>query len=94
MASLATVKEISSDDEQRWDFIYDHLKVINLAMDKGVKLLGYLHWSLLDNYEWDKGFSPRFGLIEVDFNNYERTVRESAKKFAKVCRTGLLMEEE
>ncbi|MCX5706850.1 MAG: family 1 glycosylhydrolase [Candidatus Omnitrophica bacterium] len=78
----------TEDDGLRWEYIRGHLKEINLAMGKGVKVLGYVYWSLLDNFEWDKGFSPRFGLIEVDYQTYKRTVRESAKQFAKVCLTG------
>jgi beta-glucosidase len=40
---------------------------------------------LIDNYEWDKGFSPKFGLIEVDYSTYKRSIRESARKFARAC---------
>jgi len=80
----------TQDDNLRWDFIREHLKHIHLAMNEGVKLLGYIYWSLIDNYEWDKGFSPRFGLIEVDYNTYKRTVRESARKYSLVCKTGRL----
>ena len=84
----------TEDDSLRWDFIYEHLRNISLAMEEGVNLLGYLYWSLIDNYEWDKGFSPRFGLIEVDYNTYKRSVRESAKKFSQVCKSGILEKEE
>jgi len=80
----------TGDDAQRWDYIREHLIKINQAMREGTRVLGYIHWSLLDNFEWDKGFAPRFGLIEVDYDTYKRTVRESAKKFAEVCRTGVL----
>ena len=80
----------TQDDNLRWDFIREHLKNAHLAMSEGVKLLGYIYWSLIDNYEWDKGFGPRFGLIEVDYNTYKRTVRESARKYSLVCKTGEL----
>jgi len=80
----------TEDDFERWDFIYRHLENIHLAIAGGVKVLGYIYWSLIDNFEWDKGFSPRFGLIEVDYNTYKRTVRESARKFSEVCKTGIL----
>ena len=82
----------TDDDKLRWDFIYEHLKSINSAMSEGVEVLGYIYWSLIDNYEWDKGFSPRFGLIEVDYKTYQRNIRESAKKFSEVCKTGKLNE--
>ena len=80
----------TDDDNLRWEFIQEHLKSVNKAMLSGIEVMGYIYWSLLDNFEWDKGFSPRFGLINVDYNTYERSVRESAKKFAQVCLTGKL----
>lgn len=80
----------TENDALRWDFIYEHLKSLHLAMSEGVKILGYIYWSLIDNFEWDKGFGPRFGLIEVDYNTYSRRIRESARRFAQVCKTGAL----
>jgi beta-glucosidase len=77
-------------DNARWDFIREHLKNIHAAMAEGVRVIGYIYWSLIDNYEWDKGFAPRFGLIEVDYNTYKRTVRGSAKKLSLVFKTGRL----
>jgi beta-glucosidase len=79
------------DDELRWDFIRAHLKNIHRAITEGVEVLGYIYWSLIDNFEWDKGFGPRFGLIEVDYRNFERRIRESARRFAAVCRSGMLI---
>ena len=80
----------TEDDRQRWEYIYRHLENIHLAIGKGVPVAGYLYWSLLDNFEWDKGFAPRFGLIGVDYDTYQRSVRESARKFAAVCKTSVL----
>lgn len=80
----------TSDDKLRWKYIQDHLKNIHMAMKKGVKITGYLYWSLLDNFEWDKGFRPRFGLIQINYKTFKRTVRRSARKFARVCKTGIL----
>lgn len=76
------------DDGQRWDFIREHIEAVRAAIRDGVKIMGYLYWSLLDNFEWHEGFGPRFGLIEVDYSTYKRTVRESAVKFARICETG------
>lgn len=84
----------TKDDGQRWKFIVEHLKSVYLAMQQGVEVLGYIYWSLLDNFEWDKGFAPRFGLVEVDYQTYQRRVRESAKKFAVVCQSGILKTDE
>ena len=80
----------TAEDTQRWEFIAAHLKAIHRALEEGVPVTGYLYWSLLDNFEWDKGFGPRFGLIDVDYKTHQRTVRESAKKFARVCASGVL----
>mgnify|MGYP001563732250 CR=1 FL=1 len=80
----------TQDDGLRWEYIHSHLKNCHLAIEKGVSIKGYFYWSLLDNFEWDKGFAPRFGLIGVDYNTYKRTVRESAKKFGEVCKMGVL----
>lgn len=80
----------TGNDAQRWKYIYSHLRYIHRAMSKGVEVIGYLYWSLLDNFEWDKGFTPRFGLIDVDYNTFKRTTRPSARKFARICQTGIL----
>ncbi|MFA5063351.1 MAG: glycoside hydrolase family 1 protein [Candidatus Omnitrophota bacterium] len=80
----------TDNDQLRWDYIAEHLESVNKAITSGVKVMGYVYWSLLDNYEWDKGFAPRFGLVEVDYDTYKRTVRESARKFSAVCKTGKL----
>jgi beta-glucosidase len=78
------------DDHERWEYIQSHLKSVRLAMDQGIRVAGYLYWSLMDNFEWAQGFSPRFGLIDIDYTTQQRTIRESAKKFAIVCQTGVL----
>ena len=80
----------TEDDDLRWDYIREHLVEIQKAMEEGVKVLGYIYWSLIDNFEWDKGFAPRFGLVHVDYHNQRRTVRESAKKLAEVFKNNRL----
>ncbi len=77
-------------DSQRSRFILGHLKSVHRAMEEGVKVSGYIYWSLLDNFEWDKGYSPRFGLVEVDYNTYKRSIRNSAKEFSLICKTGVI----
>jgi len=47
---------------------------------------GYYHWSLLDNFEWAEGYTPRFGLAEVDFATQTRTLRGSADVYARIAR--------
>jgi len=77
-------------DEDRWTFIFLHLWQVARALDEGIHVVGYLHWSLLDNYEWADGFRARFGLIGVDYATQQRTVRESAKRMARVIERGEL----
>jgi len=79
-------------DEYRWWYIRESLRHVRylLAEQAGVNLIGYLHWSLTDNYEWRYGFSPRFGLIAVDYVTQRRTPRVSARRLALVAKTGRL----
>ncbi len=71
-------------DARREKFIRDHLFWIWKAIQDGVDVRGYLYWSLLDNFEWAKGFTPRFGLVEVDYQTFERSIRPSALAYAKI----------
>lgn len=73
------------DRYRKW-WISETVVAMQRALDKGVKLEGYLHWSLLDNFEWAYGFWPRFGLIEVDYKTQQRTIRPSAKWFGQVIK--------
>ena len=74
-------------DEKRAKFILEHSKWVHKAIKEGVDVRGYFHWSLIDNFEWDKGFEPRFGLIEVDYkNNLKRIPRTSSKIYAEICK--------
>ncbi|MCW9054700.1 MAG: glycoside hydrolase family 1 protein [Candidatus Pacebacteria bacterium] len=79
-----------ADDSHREWFITESLKHLHHAIEEGVDVRGYLHWSLLDNFEWDKGFWPRFGLVAVDFKTQERKVRPSAQVYKKVCESNVL----
>jgi beta-glucosidase len=82
----------TEEDPLRWVYIREHLKQLRRAMDEGADVIGYLYWSLMDNFEWDKGFKEHFGLCAVDYSDYKRTPRESARKFAQVALTGVLEE--
>ena len=77
-------------DEQRWQYIARHLQAMRRAMDQGTPIIGFLYWSLMDNFEWSHGFTPRFGLIEVDATTQARTIRDSARRYAEVCRSNRL----
>lgn len=65
-------------DHDRAEFIRETLRAVRRAIGEGVDVRGYLHWALTDNFEWEKGFWPRFGLVEVDYRTLERRIRPSA----------------
>ena len=73
------------DDHRAW-WLSETIKGMKKAMNNGVPLLGYLHWSLLDNFEWHEGKWPRFGLVNVEYTTKRRTVRPSAKRYAAYVR--------
>jgi len=77
-------------DEKRTKFIIDHLKWVHKAIEEGVDVRGYFHWSLIDNFEWDKGFEPRFGLIEIDYKNLKRIPRPSSKLYTEICKNNVI----
>lgn len=75
----------TDDDDLRCRFLVDHLRVVAAALAEGKEILGYLHWSLIDNFEWHLGYEPRFGLVEVDFESLERRVKPSGELLARIC---------
>ncbi len=81
-------------DNQRKEFISQHLKWVQRAIKEGIDVRGYFHWSLIDNYEWARGktgFEPRFGLIEIDYNrNLQRKPRPSSRLYARICENNAL----
>lgn len=74
-----------ADDSRREWFLTESLKHLHKAIEEGAPVKGYTYWSLLDNFEWDKGFWPRFGLVEIDYKTMERRIRESANVYARIC---------
>lgn len=75
-----------ADDSKREKFIEDHLKWMLKAMEEEVDVRGYFHWSFMDNFEFseDRGFWPRFGLIEIDFKTLERKPRKSFYTYKEI----------
>lgn len=76
----------TTDDELRKWWISQTVIAMRLSLQRGVPLIGYLHWSLLDNFEWAYGKWPRFGLVHVNYKTMERTVKPSAKWFGGVIK--------
>jgi beta-glucosidase len=75
-------------DELRGRFIADHLREVAHAIINGIDVRGYLHWSLLDNFEWAEGYAPRFGLYAVDYATQTRTLRKSGELYAEIAARG------
>jgi beta-glucosidase len=59
---------------------------LHKAIEEGVDVRGYFHWSLIDNFEWLEGFEPRFGLCEMDYQTMERKPRKSYYYYQEVIR--------
>jgi len=77
-------------DSKRAKFITEHLKWVHKAIERGIDVRGYFHWSLMDNFEWAERFEPRFGLFEVDYRTLKRTPRASSKVYAEICKENRL----
>jgi beta-glucosidase len=75
------------DDPLRVRYLRDHLAAAHESLRLGVDLRGYFVWSLLDNFEWNHGYSMRFGLFHVDYDTQKRTPKASAHFYREVIRT-------
>ena len=78
------------EDDQRSDYLYRYLQAVHAAIQDGVDVRGYFHWSLVDNYEWAEGFEPRFGLYSFDPKTLERTIRPSGRLYGKITKANAL----
>jgi len=78
------------DDSDRPMFVVEHIEQVQLALERGIDMRGYFHWSLTDNFEWSHGTHQRFGLYEVDFDSPDltRTRRSSADMYQQVIEEG------
>ncbi|MGB6877410.1 MAG: GH1 family beta-glucosidase [Candidatus Acidiferrales bacterium] len=74
-------------DPNRIDFTARYLQALARAAGDAVPLRGYLHWSLLDNFEWQEGYTQRFGMIFVDFPTQKRILKDSARWYSGVIRS-------
>jgi beta-glucosidase len=72
------------EDPLRVEYLTNHLAAIHDAIQQGVNLRGYYAWSLLDNYEWSHGYSKRFGIVHVNYETQERTIKDSGRFYSKV----------
>jgi beta-glucosidase len=80
------------NDNERVEYLSGHLRAAQEAIERGVDLRGYFVWSLLDNFEWQCGYSKRFGIVYVDFNSQQRVPKSSARFYADIIRSNGITE--
>lgn len=80
--------EVSADghvhDDNRTAYLVDHIQAVSDALADGADVRGYFVWSLLDNFEWAWGYDKRFGIIRVDYDTQERTIKDSGLAYAGI----------
>jgi beta-glucosidase len=81
----------TEDEELRCRYLEDHVAALGKAVGEGQMVLGYIYWTLMDNFEWALGRRARFGLAATDFRSQQRMERPAARLFAKVCASNRLI---
>jgi beta-glucosidase len=76
----------TDNDARRIAYIDTAIASLKTQVDAGVDLRGYFHWTLLDNWEWNEGFKPHFGLVAVDLATFKRTPKPSARHLGAIAR--------
>ena len=85
---MVTENGVADDnDELRPAYIRDHLGAVVDALEAGVDVRGYLHWTAWDNFEWAEGYTKKFGLFSVDGDTLQRIAKPSAAFYAEICRS-------
>ena len=80
----------TDDDTRRVEYYRRALAGLKRAIDDGVDVRGYVAWSLLDNFEWQMGFTPKFGIVSVDLATQKRTIKPSAAFLGNIARRNAL----
>ena len=73
-------------DPDRIDFLHRYLLELKAAVEEGIPVTGYFHWSFTDNLEWHSGYDDRFGLIYIDYRNLQRIPKDSARWYSQIIR--------
>ena len=74
-------------DPNRIDFMKRYLRELHRSIQDGAEVMGYMYWSVLDNFEWADGYDKRFGLVHVDYQTQERTIKDSGYFYRDVIAT-------
>jgi len=80
----------TTDDTRRVEYFGRALAGLKRAIDDGVDVRGYVAWSLLDNFEWMSGFTPKFGIVAVDLATQRRTIKPSGAMLGNIARRNSL----
>jgi beta-glucosidase len=80
----------TDDDARRIAYIDGALAEVRKCLDDGIDVKSFLYWSLLDNFEWTRGYGERFGLVHVDYETFKRTPKPSAHHLGAIARSGRL----
>ena len=80
----------TNDDTRRIEYTRRALEGVLRAIADGIDVRGYIHWSLLDNFEWTAGYGQHFGLVEVDLSTFKRTPKPSARYLGQRARESRL----
>ncbi|MDD4576948.1 MAG: family 1 glycosylhydrolase, partial [Anaerolineaceae bacterium] len=82
-----------SKDDFRRRYLLEHLHAMWHTLNNNTPVKGYFHWTLVDNFEWERGWNERFGLWALDPQTQIRTKRKSADLYAEICRTNAITSE-
>ena len=78
----------TADDRQRVAYLRDHLAQVAGCLRDGIDVRGYMYWSAFDNFEWNEGYRPRFGMVAIDReDDLRRVVLPSARAYGELART-------
>jgi beta-glucosidase len=88
---IVTENGIATDDDtRRVEYFQKALTGLKRAIDDGVDVRGYIAWSLIDNFEWMSGYTPKFGVVAVDLKTQKRTIKPSAAVLGNIARRNAL----
>ena len=73
-------------DDIRIKFLKEFIPQMRRAVEEGIPVMGYQHWSVMDNMEWCEGYGPRFGLIYIDYTTQKRIIKDSGRFYADIIR--------
>ena len=77
----------TEDDAERIRYTEAALKGLRNCIADGIDVRGYIHWSLMDNFEWLEGYRPKFGIVSVDRKTFKRTLKPSALRLAQIAKS-------